>query len=52
MQAAYYWIVYADDEMGNSVARESALEKAASELSKEEYIKLMTLLETTGHLMQ
>ena len=52
MQAAYYWIVVAADGMGNSVARESALEKAASELTKEEYSRLMTLLETTGHLMQ
>lgn len=44
------WIVIAADGMGNSVARESALEKAANELTKEEYSKLMNLLEATGHV--
>ena len=49
IQAAYYWIVVAADEMGNSVAREKALEKAKMELTEEEYGRLMNLLRTLGH---
>ena len=49
MHAAYYWIVIAADGMGNSVAREKALEKAKMELTDEEYGKLMILLRTVGH---
>ena len=52
MQEAYYWIVYAADEMGNSVARESALEKAENELTKEEFHKLMRLLKASGHIIE
>ena len=49
MQAAYYWMVLAAEGMGNSVAREKAMEKAKAELSSEEFGRLINLLEATGH---
>lgn len=49
MQAAYYWMVIAAEGMGNSVARDLALERAKAELSSEELGRLSKLLETTKH---
>ena len=50
MQAAYYWLVYAADETGNSIARDKAIENAKEELTEEEYERLAKLLETVGHM--
>ena len=41
---AYYWIIIAADETGNSVAREKFLQKASEDLIDEENEKLMKLL--------
>lgn len=49
IQEAYYWLVVAADMIGNSVAKEKALEKAKDNLIEEEYAKLLQLLELTGH---
>lgn len=46
MQEAYFWMVRASETMGNSVAKEKALEKAKEELEKEEYERLLLLLKT------
>lgn len=47
---AYYWIIIAADEMGNSVAREKFLQKASEDLIDEEKEKLMKLLAVQNHI--
>ena len=47
---AYYWIIIAADEMGNSVTREKFLQKASVELIEEENEKLMKLLSVHNHM--
>ncbi len=49
LQTAYFWTVLAADGIGNSIARDKALENAKEGLTDEEYEKLMTLLDTVGH---
>ena len=46
---AYYWIIIAADETGNSVAREKFLQKASEDLLDEENEKLMKLLAMQNH---
>ena len=47
---AYYWIIIAADETGNSMAREKFLQKAAEDLIDEENEKLMKLLALQNHM--
>ena len=47
---AYYWIIIAADETGNSTAREKFLQKAAEDLIDEENEKLMKLLALQNHM--
>jgi hypothetical protein len=47
---AYYWIIIAADETGNSVAREKFLQKASEDLLEEENEKLMKLLALQNHM--
>ena len=47
---AYYWIIIAADETGNSMAREKFLQKAAEDLIDEENEKLMKLLALRNHI--
>lgn len=47
---AYYWIIIAADETGNSVAREKFLQKAAVDLIDEENEKLLKLLSVQNHM--
>jgi hypothetical protein len=47
---AYYWIIIAADETGNSVAREKFLQKASEDLLDEENEKLMKLLALQNHM--
>ena len=47
---AYYWIIIAADETGNSMAREKLLQKAAENLIDEENDKLMKLLALKNHM--
>ena len=49
IQAAYYWVIIAADNMGNSVAREQFLKKAQEELIEEEYERLTELLTLQKH---
>lgn len=49
IQAAYYWIIIAADNMGNSVARDQFMKKASEELIEEEYTRLQELLELQKH---
>ena len=49
MQAAYYWMILAAEGMGNSVAKEKALERAIKELRSEEHERLSKVLEASGH---
>ena len=48
---AYYWIIIAADETGNSMAREKFLQKAAEDLIDEENEKLMKLLALRNHMI-
>jgi hypothetical protein len=48
---AYYWIIIAADETGNSVAREKFLQKASEDLLDEENEKLMKLLALRNHMI-
>ena len=50
IQAAYYWVIIAADNMGNSVAREQFLKKAQEELIEEEYERLTELLTLQNHM--
>ena len=47
---AYYWIIIAADETGNSTAREKFLQKAAEDLIDEENEKLKKLLALQNHM--
>ena len=47
---AYYWIIIAADETGNSTAREKFLQKASEDLIDEENEKLMKLLALQNHM--
>ena len=47
---AYYWIIIAADETGNSVAREKFLQKATEDLIDEENEKLLKLLAVQNHM--
>lgn len=47
---AYYWIIIAADETGNSVAREKFLQKASEDLIDEENEKLKKLLALQNHM--
>jgi len=47
---AYYWIIIAADETGNSTAREKFLRKAAEDLIDEENEKLLKLLALQNHI--
>lgn len=49
IQAAYYWVMIAADNMGNSVAKEQFLKKAQEELIEEEYERLTELLTLQKH---
>ena len=49
MQTAYFWTIVAADGIGNSIARDKALDNAKIELTDEEYERLMNLLDTLGH---
>ena len=50
MQTAYFWTIVAADGIGNSIARDKALDNAKIELTDEEYVSAYALRKITPYI--